>query len=586
MVKLVISDDVGATSVVPLVRDEISIGRGDGNTIRLTERNVSRKHAILKRNSEAFILNDLGSYNGVFINGKQAVGEVEVRPGDKIKIGDYVLSVEAEGEAQTKEVDPDNAVDLRDTIPIIEVSPAVSVPPARLVLLTPPTPGAEFSLRKNSTTRIGRDENLDVPIVHSSVSREHAEIRTNGEEVFLSDLGSSNGISVNGKRVAQSALTSGDIIEMGEVVLRYVAEGISYQFDPREASRYLQETKGVSKRQFQLGAVVAVAAIVLVSIIVWNRKGDSTNVTPLADEQPVSLSSGAGKATTVAFQAQQFERALRNCESALEGSRFAEAIAYAKKALEIKPSDVAAGECQQTANKGLDAEQIFMRGKVALDRGDAEGAYVEFLKLDRNSIFRQKPEVSRATEAFAKSQIDLAWALVKSDKNKAGQLAAAVLQMVDAPAEYSSAATEIRDALQKQEASKEPDRALSAAESNRRLAAAEKNTHRLAKSSPKPIAIETATPSAPIQQSSGPDQNDQARFGEASACLARGDNKCIIRLLAGKAKTTEELGLLIETYRSIGDSTNALANMALYVKRYPTSRRTASYQRILERNPK
>src|SRR3974390_2444749 len=45
MWKLVIEDDEGKRTVVPLTRDQYSIGRKEGNTIRLTERNVSREHA-------------------------------------------------------------------------------------------------------------------------------------------------------------------------------------------------------------------------------------------------------------------------------------------------------------------------------------------------------------------------------------------------------------------------------------------------------------------------------------------------------------------------------------------------------------
>ncbi len=45
MWKLVIEDDEGKRTVVPLSREQYSIGRKDGNTIRLTERNVSREHA-------------------------------------------------------------------------------------------------------------------------------------------------------------------------------------------------------------------------------------------------------------------------------------------------------------------------------------------------------------------------------------------------------------------------------------------------------------------------------------------------------------------------------------------------------------
>ena len=44
MWKLVIEDDEGKRTVVPLSRDDYTIGRQEGNTIRLTERNVSRTH--------------------------------------------------------------------------------------------------------------------------------------------------------------------------------------------------------------------------------------------------------------------------------------------------------------------------------------------------------------------------------------------------------------------------------------------------------------------------------------------------------------------------------------------------------------
>ena len=43
MWKLVIEDDEGKRTVVPLTRDEYTLGRREGNTIRLTERNVSRE---------------------------------------------------------------------------------------------------------------------------------------------------------------------------------------------------------------------------------------------------------------------------------------------------------------------------------------------------------------------------------------------------------------------------------------------------------------------------------------------------------------------------------------------------------------
>jgi len=69
----------------------------------------------------------------------------------------------------------------------------------------------------------------------------------------------------------------------------------------------------------------------------------------------------------------------------------------------------------------------------------------------------------------------------------------------------------------------------------------------------------------------------------ASACLARGDNACVIHALNGKAQSAQELGLLIETYRAVGDSAAAFRNMTTYVQRFPTARRAEAYRQMLER---
>lgn len=94
--KLIIEDDEGRKTVVPFVRDEITIGRQEGNTIRLTERNVSRRHARLLRQNGHILVEDLGSYNGIRINGDRIQGQVQVNEGDLIQIGDYDLAVQRE----------------------------------------------------------------------------------------------------------------------------------------------------------------------------------------------------------------------------------------------------------------------------------------------------------------------------------------------------------------------------------------------------------------------------------------------------------------------------------------------------------
>ena len=95
MFKLVICDDEGKTTIVPLIRDEVTIGRKEGNTIRLTDRNVSRNHArLVREGDDRFVVYDLGSNNGTKINGEPIPDAPKViSSGDQIYIGDYNLSI-------------------------------------------------------------------------------------------------------------------------------------------------------------------------------------------------------------------------------------------------------------------------------------------------------------------------------------------------------------------------------------------------------------------------------------------------------------------------------------------------------------
>ncbi|HEY2902283.1 MAG TPA: FHA domain-containing protein [Polyangia bacterium] len=96
MFKLTIEDDEGKTTVVPVIRDEMTIGRDEGNTIRLTERNVSRKHARLMRQNGSIFVEDLKSFTGVRVNGNKIGALTVVNEGDQLQIGDYKIRVKSD----------------------------------------------------------------------------------------------------------------------------------------------------------------------------------------------------------------------------------------------------------------------------------------------------------------------------------------------------------------------------------------------------------------------------------------------------------------------------------------------------------
>jgi pSer/pThr/pTyr-binding forkhead associated (FHA) protein len=74
---------------------------------------------------------------------------------------------------------------------------------------------------------IGRDPENDVLLADRSISKRHALMRLVGGEYVIEDLGSLNGIFINGERVKKAALRSGDTLKLGNTILRFIrkAEG-------------------------------------------------------------------------------------------------------------------------------------------------------------------------------------------------------------------------------------------------------------------------------------------------------------------------------------------------------------------------
>jgi adenylate cyclase len=69
------------------LRAHNSLGRHPSNTIQLLDKIVSKEHCVIERRGETFVLRDLGSLNGTYINGERVAGEQQLRNGDEIALG-------------------------------------------------------------------------------------------------------------------------------------------------------------------------------------------------------------------------------------------------------------------------------------------------------------------------------------------------------------------------------------------------------------------------------------------------------------------------------------------------------------------
>ena len=94
-------------------------------------------------------------------------------------------------------------------------SATIVLPRARLSLLEGDEPGREFLL-KPGVSVIGRLAQSDIQLPSPDVSRRHAQITVGPDGCFVLDLGSENGVAVNGHRVERHKLEDGDIIVLGK----------------------------------------------------------------------------------------------------------------------------------------------------------------------------------------------------------------------------------------------------------------------------------------------------------------------------------------------------------------------------------
>jgi len=99
--------------------------------------------------------------------------------------------------------------------------------PACLILIRGTPQGHRFFITQDQMV-IGRDPSADLCIADQSISRRHAQVTRTDQGVTLEDLGSSNGTSVNGKKLEAGnvvTLAKEDLIKLGNSIVKYLPAG-------------------------------------------------------------------------------------------------------------------------------------------------------------------------------------------------------------------------------------------------------------------------------------------------------------------------------------------------------------------------
>src|SRR3954447_23645758 len=83
--------------------------------------------------------------------------------------------------------------------------------------------GSEFPIVNDKPIIVGRSSDLDMVLVEDMVSRKHARITMQQEQIWIEDLGSTNGTFVNGEKIKRARLKEGDRVLIGTSILKVIA---------------------------------------------------------------------------------------------------------------------------------------------------------------------------------------------------------------------------------------------------------------------------------------------------------------------------------------------------------------------------
>jgi len=211
----------------------IQIGRGARNDIVIDDNEVSREHCRLVWSKDHFELYDLDSSNGTYVNGQRVSESWPIASDSIIELGD---SITLEFRFDTRDVTdrPTRRTGLLDP----QVTQVFLV-----VAVSGQTSKAIYPL-DDAIITVGRAADNKVIIIEPEISRYHMRLERTPRGYELSDLGSTNGTTVNNSPVREARLlASGDVIRIGSTIT------IQYTNDPDEA---LLNSRGGSKRSTDL----------------------------------------------------------------------------------------------------------------------------------------------------------------------------------------------------------------------------------------------------------------------------------------------------------------------------------------------
>ncbi len=180
--------------------------------------------------------------------------------------------------------------------PVPKMTPPPPARPAKafaLRFISGKYQGGEFPLPPQGEIVIGRSSELDMVLVEDMVSRRHSKITVATDQIFIQDLGSTNGTFVNGEKIKRARLHEGDRILIGTSIIKLVATESAQDLG---AARAQMEDVAAGKRTSQVrtmtGSIAEVPLPDLLQLFNASKKSGVLVVRTDADVGKIYLDKG------------------------------------------------------------------------------------------------------------------------------------------------------------------------------------------------------------------------------------------------------------------------------------------------------
>lgn len=199
---LVLERENQPKQIIPLTQKDIFIGRSSECDVVIEGRYISRRHARIFIENGSYVIEDLKSTLGMTINGEKTSRHL-LKDKDEITLGTICLTFVEPSREESTDSGAETVLFTPDEEAIVEKIPS---PRYKLVVLSAEEEISEYPVTEEGLLigRLPTTDTSSVQLHDRTVSRSHAKIWCDGDNIYIKDLDSHNGTYVGEKRITKS----------------------------------------------------------------------------------------------------------------------------------------------------------------------------------------------------------------------------------------------------------------------------------------------------------------------------------------------------------------------------------------------